>query len=240
MLSSEQVATFEATGACAVPGLLSDRELSQLADWVGELEAAPSRPGGVWKYDEDHRIEYFRRFHAGLGEWMDRGPLAQAVASLLGEPAVLFKDKVNLKPAGGAGFTPHQDAQAGWEDYAPLHVSVALAVDEVTVENGCLELAPGRRLRALIGERWRPLEGAALASLRFEPVPMRPGDALFFDSFVPHQSGSNRSQRGRRILYLTYNAAAHGDHYEAYFTAKRASYPPDIERLPGREYRFKV
>ena len=42
------------------------------------------------------------------------------------------------------------------------------------------------------------------------------------------------------MLYLTYNRASDGDWCERYFTDKRASFPPDIERQPGVEYKFRV
>ena len=44
----------------------------------------------------------------------------------------------------------------------------------------------------------------------------------------------------RRVLYVTYNRASEGDHRAAYFADKRKSYPPDIEREPGRTYVFRV
>jgi hypothetical protein len=63
---------------------------------------------------------------------------------------------------------------------------------------------------------------------------------LFFDSYAPHGSKPNRTAEARRILYLTYNRARDGDHRAAYFADKRANFPPDIERAPGTEYRFRV
>src|SRR5262249_52333892 len=151
-----------------------------------------------------------------------------------------FKDKVNLKLPGGAGFEAHQDVQAGWERWAPYHLTAMVGVDEAAVDNGCLEVAPGRHREGLLGEAWQPLQGDALAGLSFEPGPMRPGDALVFDSFLPHRSAANRSPRARRVLYLTYQGRSHGDVYEAYFAEKRKSFPPDCERQPGREYRYRV
>jgi HSP20 family molecular chaperone IbpA len=53
--------------------------------------------------------------------------------------------------------------------------------------------------------------------------------------------GEKRTERDeRRILYLTYNAAAEGDHRARYFAEKRESFPPDVERRPGIEYKFRV
>jgi hypothetical protein len=248
-LSADQLARFARDGFVAVPGFLPTPATARLRDFAAELERAPERPGGIRKYYEEGRpagarllgrIEYFRNFHAGLRALMEQGMLHAALTQLLGEPPVLFKEKINLKLPGGAGFEPHQDAQAGWDAYCATHLTAVLAIDAASEENGYLELAAGAHQRGLLGERWRPLAGAELAGLDFRPVPGDPGDALFFGAHVPHRSARNRSDRSRRILYLTYNPASQGDHYERYFADKLASYPPDLERQPGREYRYKV
>lgn len=185
------------------------------------------------------RIENFCPYHEPFDRFV-RGRLQTAIESLLGERAVLFKDKINFKMPGGAGFEPHQDQQAGWSRYAPLFVTALVSIDAATLENGCLEIADAARLTGLIGEEWQPLSAAQLTGLVLEPLPCAPGDVIFFDSFVAHASKPNRSPQPRRILYLTYNPASAGDHREQYFRDKRASFPPDIERLPGVEYRFRV
>ncbi len=39
----------------------------------------------------------------------------------------------------------------------------------------------------------------ACDQMKWEPVPTKPGDVVFFDSFVPHRSGPNASDLKRRI-----------------------------------------
>ncbi len=63
---------------------------------------------------------------------------------------------------------------------------------------------------------------------------------VFFDSFVPHASGPNLTDKPRRVLYITYNRLSDCDHREQYFIDKRKNLPPDCERIPGREYKFRV
>jgi ectoine hydroxylase-related dioxygenase (phytanoyl-CoA dioxygenase family) len=155
----------------------------------------------------------------------------------MGGPVVLFKDKINYKMPGGAGFKAHQDQQAGWSVYAPLFVTAMVTLDPATLENGCLELAPRRQGQGLIGEQWVPLEESGL---RLQPVPTAPGDVIFFDSFVPHASKANLTDSPRRILYLTYNLASQGDHRERYFADKHASFPPDVDRDQEKTYVFRV
>jgi hypothetical protein len=175
------------------------------------------------------RVENFYPFHDGFRTLCDSEALLGTAAQLLGEPAVLFKEKINFKLAGGEGFEPHQDAQADWGRYASLHLTA-----------GCLEIVAGHHRRGLIGDMWEPLHGEQLAGLDFSPVPSQPGDVIFFDSFTPHRSAPNRTTQARRVLYITYNRRAEGDARLQYYRDKRASFPPDCEREPGMTYAYKV
>ncbi len=244
------LARFGGDGFVAVPGLFSSARLAELTAWVDELEAAGEKLGGAWFYHEESRrdaarkvlarIEYFDGYHAGLQALMHGPDLLGRAAALFGEPAVLFKEKINFKMPGGHGFEPHQDAQAGWEQHGGLHLTAMVSIDPATVENGCLELAAGQKRRGLIGELWQPLQGSQLDGVEFERFPTRPGDALFFDSYAPHRSAPNDTDARRRVLLVTYGRAREGDHRESYFAAKRKSFPPDIEREAGKEYAYKV
>ena len=153
---------------------------------------------------------------------------------------MLFKEKINFKMPGGAGFEPHQDQQAGWSVFAPMFVTALVCIDPATLENGCLEMADAPRFAGLIGEEWTPLTAEEMAGFALVPVPTEPGDVLFFDSYAPHASKPNLTAAQRRILYLTYNEASYGDHRAQYFADKRASFPPDIERKAGVDYQFRV
>jgi ectoine hydroxylase-related dioxygenase (phytanoyl-CoA dioxygenase family) len=186
------------------------------------------------------RIENFCPFHQGFDGLVRGSRLEAAAAQLMGGPVVLFKEKINFKMPGGAGFEPHQDQQAGWSAYAPIFITALVCIDRATKENGCLQMADAPRLAGLIGEEWRPLAAEQMARFALTDVPTEPGDVLFFDSYAPHASEPNLTQQARRILYLTYNLAADGGHRLRYYADKHANFPPDIERIPGREYRFKV
>ena len=84
-------------------------------------------------------------------------------AELMGGPVVLFKEKINFKMPGAPGFKAHQDQQAGWTRYAPIFVTALVTIDPATIENGCLEMVPGRHREGLIGEEWSPLDETGLA-----------------------------------------------------------------------------
>ena len=241
---------FRRDGFLVVPKLFTEEEAREIATWIDDLAAQPPQAGRQMVYFEDSvtaptarvlsRIEKFAECHEGLGRLVADDRILSLLSAMLDAAPVLFKDKVNFKMSGGQGFTPHQDIQPGWDDYAPYFISVLIAIDPNTIENGCLEVAAGAHRRGLIGRRWEPLAGPELAGLDFRPYPIDPGDAIFFDCFAPHQSKPNLTDRPRRNLYLTYNRRRDGDFREQYFAAKRKSFPPDNEREPGATYVFRV
>ena len=248
--SAKQLQGYQKDGFILVRGMYSTDEIARVAHWIEELANRPPEIGKQMVYFEDSlktpgqkilsRIEKFTDYHDGFKSFVNEERMTGRVAELLGEPAKLFKEKINFKLPGGGGFAPHQDIQPGWDDYADFFISVLVTIDKSTVENGCLELASGHHKRGLLGEKWKPLDDTQLKGISFMKYPMEPGDVAFFDCFVPHQSAPNLTDKQRRNLYLTYNRLGAGDHRERYFSEKRKSYPPDHEREQGKEYKFRV
>lgn len=249
-LGAAKLAAFRRDGFVVARGLLTPREIADLTRWTEELASAPEEPGRQMVYGEQsilaperrliQRIENFCPFHAGFDALLAHGRLIAAAAQLFGEPAAMFKDKINFKMPGGDGFKAHQDQQAGWSRYASLFITALVAIDAATVENGCLEIAAGQHRRGLLAPEWRPLEPADMTGFELKPLPTQSGDVVFFDSYVPHASSPNLTGTQRRVLYVTYNRASEGDHRERYFGEKRAAFPPDVERQPGTRYVFRV
>ena len=244
----EEIEAYTRDGFVIVRGMYANPR--QIQDWVTELSEFPEVPGKYAFYYEDNlqrkgerilsRIEYFVDYHEGLNSLVRGNEMMGRLSELFGETAVLFKEKINFKLPGGDGFKLHQDSQAGWEDFTDYFISVLVTVDENTVENGCLELAAGLHKRGLIGKAWEPMAEEDLQGVELKAYPTRPGDVVFFGSYVPHASRPNLTDEPRRNLYLTYNRASDGDFREKYFAEKRKNFPPDIEREPGKVYEFKV
>ena len=223
---------------------LSTSERGDLAAWVEELAAWPEAPGKWMKWYErggDHRqlcrVEDFVDHHAGFAEFLERSELALLLERLCGEPAVLFKEKINFKLPGGAGFEPHQDAPAFTTFGQRYHVTVMISVDPATTQNGCLEIVDGFHGAGLLPQAPDGTLDRAWAAVQvWKPIEMQPGDVLVFDSYVPHRSGPNRSEAPRRALYVTYNRASDGNVRREYFARKRAAFPPECERAQGIDY----
>jgi len=125
----------------------------------------------------------------------------------------------------------HQDQAAGWNKYTDLFITMAIAVDENREDNAALSfMSSGNYEKALMCEEWKPLSEN---DPPFEPVDEYSlieadlGDVIFFDSYVPHGSPPNRSERSRRNIFLTFNKASAGDMRAQYYADKWASYAPN-------------
>ena len=249
ILNDEQVAQFRNDGFLVVRGMYSAAEVEDIRSWTNEVANYPEVPGKYMMYFEKSqadgarilcRIENFVPYHEGFSRLITARRMQQAVSELFGEEAVLFKDKINFKLPGGDGFKEHQDVQAGWDEFAELHITAMIAIDETNEANGSLEMIAGMHKQGVLGSMWAPLTDEDTGHIDYVPVHCQPGDAVFFDSFAPHRSQPNRTDKARRVLYITYNKKTEGDSRAKYYADKRRNYPPDIERDPDKDYSFKV
>jgi 2-aminoethylphosphonate dioxygenase len=247
VVTDDQLEAFERDGYLVMRGGFDAGEMARIARWTDELVAMPETSGRQWVFHEKSlkgdgrdlisRIENITPFHDGFAELAEvlRAPVGQ----LLGEEAMLFKEKINFKMPGGDGFKPHQDSQAGWDAYADFFISVLVSIDEATVENGCLQLCAGHHKRGLF-QLWEPLTEKDMQGMAFKHLPTKPGDLVFFDCYAPHASDPNLTERTRRLYYATYNRKSAGDHMARYYADKHKNYPPDVDRAAGKEYVFRV
>ncbi len=136
---------------------------------------------------------------------------------ILGDEVYHYHSKMIMKEARvGGAWTWHQD-YGYWYGNAVLYpdlVSVFIAVDPATRENGCLQVLEGSHLcgrvdHVLTGDQAGadPKRVAEIAKrLPLVHVEMAPGDALFFHPNLLHRSDQNRSEHPRWSLICCYNA----------------------------------
>jgi hypothetical protein len=158
------------------------------------------------------------------------GPLRALATEHLGEPAADFKDKVNYKQPGGAGFRPHQDAVA-YPGVARV-VSLLLALDDCTHMSGCLWLAPGVDGVLPVDDRG-VVRDDVCASLEWAPAELAAGDLVCIDGFAPHYSDANQTAAARRVLVASYTTERSG-YTRAHYYGRRAEVMTQATATDGR------
>jgi len=237
VLTPEERAHFDERGWLLLHSLVSI-PFGQLQAEVGRIGAAGEAAPWLDHYEMTDagrrlaRSEDFTPHSDLLRRLLREGALVEVASQLLGEPALLYKEKVNYKLAGGAGFAPHQDKPA--YPYVDRVLSVMVAIDDSTVENGCLEVVDGLHGEVLEQDERGCIAADVVDRLAWSPVEMAAGDCLFFHALTPHRSGPNASGHDRRALFPTYNGASEGDLRDAYYAAKRevfSSSDPESDRV---------
>lgn len=219
----EQVATFEENGYLIVEGLLDHQEVEELAartmaiatgeadhfpDEYIELEPGSKRRSAdtvrklnmCWRHDEVFRA------HSTSAKILD------IVECLIGPDIKIYGSQLFMKPPGGVEKPYHQDSP-----YFPIEpmalVSCWAAIDDVTLENGCLWFVPGSHRSGVVdhSETWMVGERAdmkvpdsAIDLSREQAITLRKGDCSFHHSLLLHRSGANQTPHRRRGLATHY------------------------------------
>jgi ectoine hydroxylase-related dioxygenase (phytanoyl-CoA dioxygenase family) len=216
-----------------------------LSKWCQALEQLPETPGKWMKYFEQGedrrlcRVENFLDYDENFFELANSTRTLSLISQLMGEKALLFKEKINVKYPGGSGFAPHQDAPAFITFKQKYHITMMLAIDDSTIANGCLRVIDNNPYAdvTLKQEKDGSIDRDIAKKLNWIAVECKAGDVLLFDSYLPHYSESNQSANSRRAAFITYSRASEGKSMRSeYFADKREKFPQDCERVPGKDY----
>lgn len=230
-LGAAELAAWHQSGWIILRGRFSAAEV---AAWRAECDSLQDRADlahdkdnlryGQWHRCDDGRevpwkIDPVVDLAPALGQLARDRRITDAVASIYdGYPARLFKDKLIIKPPGSKGSVRHQDYN-WWQGFPRSLLSVAVAIDASTAEQGCTRLASGWHRGFLHGPAGTiggeiPVE--TLAGETWTDVVLEPGDFAIFHCMTPHSAEANRSNDTRRVLFLSYNDARDGEHYQAH------------------------
>nr|D0E8I4.1 RecName: Full=2-aminoethylphosphonate dioxygenase; AltName: Full=2-oxoglutarate dioxygensase; AltName: Full=Alpha-ketoglutarate/Fe(II)-dependent dioxygenase PhnY [uncultured bacterium HF130_AEPn_1]ACU83549.1 2-oxoglutarate dependent dioxygenase PhnY [uncultured bacterium HF130_AEPn_1] len=244
--TQEQKTQWKDNGFVHLKGFLNEALAQDIKDWTQELYEWEEAPGKWMKYFETSsdtgerllcRVENFIDYHKGIKGFLCGEMIYGMVSELMGEQAVLFKEKINFKYPGGAGFAYHQDAPAFTSFGQKYHITMMVSVDASNEENGCLRMAHGfSEEKTLEQEPDGTVCKKLAAKLDWRPLETGPGDLVLFNSYVPHYSEANTSDRSRRAMFITYNRLSEGEKRLDYFKDKREKFPPEAERIEGKDY----
>ena len=222
------IAAYREQGYLAVTGAFTAAEVEAAQAALTDLIARGMPPSGYIQFepsvqeivptlsaeqrqDAVRKLMSFVAFAPPLAALAAHPRLIELVNRLLGAPAALFQDMALLKP-------PHLGSEKPWhQDHAyfdfPLGtpiVGVWIALDEATLDNGCMHLLSGGHRagpRLHFQRRDWQICDTEMCGQRSVAVPLPPGGCLFFDGLLPHGTPPNRSPQRRRAVQFHYRPA---------------------------------
>jgi len=236
LLSNDQVDAYHHEGYLVLPRFLTEEELEPIevafehfksgaVEGMGrdlcDMSGPYSRP-----FEEFNIINCVlpRRYDPSLqGNLFERR--AQSVASqLIGPDARLDYDQHLSKKPGReeAVFAWHQDL-GYWPTGTPdtRTTTCSLALDDATLDNGCLQVVPGSHLEGEIRphkpilrsdeglrEETHTLSIELGPADRLVPLPLKRGDITVHNERIIHGSGGNPTDRWRRTYILAHRSRA--------------------------------
>jgi phytanoyl-CoA hydroxylase len=222
ILTAEQKQFFEENGYLPYGRVLSDEEVEALRQRseeiaAGRLTHVPSRyiqfeaAFADGKKTVEPRIDMIRKmtylsYHDDLFEGVaKKAEIVDVIEALLSPNIKLYTDQLMMKPRFNGTVTHwHQDSVA-WPMFAPQnHVSCWLALDDATIENGCMTVIPGSHKWGPIAREYKD-NFLAMPHLA-EPVPVevKAGHCMFHHGLNFHRTGANTTPNRRRGLALHY------------------------------------
>lgn len=225
-LSDEQVAFYEQHGYLAVESLLSPEQVDHAIETLDDLITGKN---GDWKgvmfeaaakaeldklspdecRDKVRKLAFFGEEAVQCGLPVNEPRMMRCVQQLMqGRVPNLFQTMTLLKPPHIGREKPwHQDHAYFNIDLADRIVGVWIALDEATLENGCMQLLDAGHSDGPIlhwkRRDWQICDTDMLGK-KSVAVPLKPGGALFFDSLLPHGTPTNRSANRRRAMQFHY------------------------------------
>jgi phytanoyl-CoA hydroxylase len=228
-LTPAALARFREHGHVTVPGLLTAAEADHLIAeihaagerFLGDLPAAQRAwyvDGGVKAREVLRKLDNPHRSVEAVRTLAFKPELVAMVEAIIGAGVSVYFSQVFFKPPEGGGPKPaHQDNfYFGPNDLDGL-VTAWVALDDATVENGCLHFGDGTNRGPVVTHQapadepfnlQLPAEVLAEQPMTAAPVPR--GGVSFHHGNTFHQSAPNRSARWRRAVALHYvNAHTH-------------------------------
>lgn len=194
-------------GKVVIPGLFfqADSDTGRYED----LRYGQGYVGPSLEYRKLEKLERDDLFRAHL-----ENPLFERIArTRLGERISIYRATLfNKAKKGGSRLPWHQDAGSYWGLDRDPELQIWTALDDCTVESGCVRVVPGSHHGGLA----TPLGGlipadvarAGCAEDRALDLPAAAGEVLLLHNYLWHGSGSNGSGAPRRAFTVCYMDAA--------------------------------
>ena len=145
-----------------------------------------------------------------FGEFSRNAAIRQLVADLgIEKPLLLQSMYIFKQPKIGGEVTCHQDSTFLYTEPQDI-VGLWFALENATIENGCLWAIPGghslglksRWVRSAGGMNFEVFDSSPWPEERLVPLEVRKGSLIILNGLLPHKSLANRSSKSRHAYSL--------------------------------------
>jgi ectoine hydroxylase-related dioxygenase (phytanoyl-CoA dioxygenase family) len=220
VISQQQVEDFNRDGFVILRNVISPEMIQKIQDecerFIKEKDDEMDAKG-VEVDEINHKGKrYFIAMKSQKSEPMQEllyGPELEAITrNILGENVYLFLEQFVVKAADkGMKFSWHQDSGYVKQKHDP-YLSCWMPLDDVDEENGTVYLLPyseagtDKRIEHMLEEGTNDMIGYH-GDNPGVPAILKKGDIALFSSVCFHRSGSNNTNKSRRVLLMQYSKA---------------------------------
>jgi phytanoyl-CoA hydroxylase len=162
---------------------------------------------GISRAEEITFTDHLAEQSPVLEAFVKREEFVEICKALIGDNVCLYwNQSVFKKPEGERIFPWHQD-----DAYTPVtpapYLTLWVALNDATLENGCVSVLPGSHKGGLRPHVQSPIGLVgypADAEYQGIPVPVSAGSVVAFWSLTLHKSGANRSKGPRNAYVVQY------------------------------------
>lgn len=229
-LAESELRSYETNGFFLRRGLVPPGKIDQIRSELGNIhhrmeENTREDVGVSWEEPEappgEKRIRQLMHSEVVspmLNTILRSDTMLDIVEDLMSPSISLYHSKLLPKEAGIGAATPWHQDYAYWkrDENRPLMINCQIAIDSMTLANGCLEFIPGSHRWGLQDhERHTETFGFFLPGRYYEreeaiSVPMDSGDGVFFTSLIIHGSAPNTSAQPRWANTFAFNVTGNG------------------------------
>ena len=215
VISQSDLSWYRQTGHLTVPGVFdavtTTAVIADIEAWGDSVLASLPADQRAWYVDRGVKDRSVLRKLDNPQLARDPG-LVALVHSLIGPGVSVYFSQIFFKPPEGGGPKPaHQDNFYFGPNDEEGVVTAWIALDDATLENGCLYFGDGTNqgpVYAHTAPASEPfnlqLPEAILVRQPMSPAPVRRGGVSFHHGNTFHQSGPNLSAHWRRACALHY------------------------------------
>ncbi|MCY4466933.1 MAG: phytanoyl-CoA dioxygenase family protein [Chloroflexi bacterium] len=197
LLTRDEVNFFVANGYLGPYAAMPPQEMASIRREIEDQVLTTDGPNPRSRMQSRHMDQ------AVIYDLATHPAIIDRIAGLLGPDLIVWATNLWLKEPGGAQIPWHQDINF-WPLEPPVNASAWIAIDEVTVENACVQIIPGSHRQSLphtraeagmaFGEMADPKTFEAGAAVNME---LKPGEFFLFSERLLHGSSRNASQQRR-------------------------------------------